>query len=269
MPSEGKRRVGGCVSGVTASQGRARRPRDRTALLAAALRPLGPWVRAARLAAALRCALLRRLAARRLWLAIAAFEPEARPARFSPLAAAAPRRGVACRTGALPWPRSKSRSAFSRVLCEACPSAGGLSSTPERRAFERPIAMACCAERAPCLPSRMWWNSSRMNSPAWVVGALPSCLSRRARSRTFRLGMIKTSVKVYLSNVSLPWTPACRRNTDTAAGNALAGGLRRVRAARWRLVGRRASAKLPAAVVTARGNRGSLAIPSARFDFKE
>ena len=213
-------------------------------------------VRAARLAAALRCALLRRLAARRLWVAIAAFEPEARPSRLSALTVAARRRGVARRAGALPWPRSKSRSAFSRVLCEACPSAGGWSSTPERRAFERPIAMTCCAERAPCLPSRIWWNSSRMNSPAWVVGAFPSCLSRRARSRTFRLGMIRTSVKVYLSSVSLPWNPACRRNTDTATGDALAGGLRRFRAARWRLVGRQVSAKLPPAVVTARGKQG-------------
>jgi hypothetical protein len=26
--------------------------------------------------------------------------------------------------------------------------------TPERRAFERPIAIACFVDRAPCLPSR-------------------------------------------------------------------------------------------------------------------
>jgi hypothetical protein len=35
--------------------------------------------------------------------------------------------------------------------------AGGFGSfTPARRAFDSPIAMACFAERAPCLPSRTW-----------------------------------------------------------------------------------------------------------------
>jgi hypothetical protein len=33
---------------------------------------------------------------------------------------------------------------------------GDGSSTPARRAFERPIAIACFVERAPCLPSRTW-----------------------------------------------------------------------------------------------------------------
>src|SRR5262245_48914619 len=41
--------------------------------------------------------------------------------------------------------------------------------------------MACLVERAPCLPSRMWCISSRMNSPACVVAASPRRLSRRAR----------------------------------------------------------------------------------------
>jgi len=32
---------------------------------------------------------------------------------------------------------------------------GGCKGTPARRALERPIAMACFVERAPCFPSRM------------------------------------------------------------------------------------------------------------------
>jgi hypothetical protein len=32
---------------------------------------------------------------------------------------------------------------------------GRPSLTPDRRAFERPIAIACFVDRAPCLPSRM------------------------------------------------------------------------------------------------------------------
>ena len=32
---------------------------------------------------------------------------------------------------------------------------GGLNFTPARRAFERPMATACCVDLAPCLPSRM------------------------------------------------------------------------------------------------------------------
>jgi hypothetical protein len=40
------------------------------------------------------------------------------------------------------------------VLAEALPLRGGPNLTPARRAFERPIAIACLAERAPCLRSR-------------------------------------------------------------------------------------------------------------------
>lgn len=54
--------------------------------------------------------------------------------------------------------------------------------TPARRAFDKPIAIACFVDRAPCFPSRMCSISSRTNSPACVLGALPSRLSRRARS---------------------------------------------------------------------------------------
>jgi hypothetical protein len=35
------------------------------------------------------------------------------------------------------------------------PLFGAGKSTPARRAFDKPIAIACFDERAPCLPSRM------------------------------------------------------------------------------------------------------------------
>jgi len=66
---------------------------------------------------------------------------------------------------------------------------GGGNLTPERRAFDNPIAIACLVERAPCLPSRTWWTSSRTNSPACVLGALPCRLSRRARASVDFSGM--------------------------------------------------------------------------------
>src|SRR5439155_27038594 len=45
---------------------------------------------------------------------------------------------------------------FAVLRAEAVPFGGGGSFTPARRAFDRPIAMACCGERAPCFPSRTW-----------------------------------------------------------------------------------------------------------------
>jgi len=53
--------------------------------------------------------------------------------------------------------------------------------TPERRASERPMAMACLRERTLPLPFRSACISSRTNSPAWVDGFLPARRSRRAR----------------------------------------------------------------------------------------
>ena len=61
-----------------------------------------------------------------------------------------------------------------------------------RRAFESPIAIACLVERAPCLPSRMCSISSRTNSPACVVGALPSRRSCSARSTVAFSGIALT-----------------------------------------------------------------------------
>ena len=69
-----------------------------------------------------------------------------------------------------------------RVRADAFPRFGGGSFTPARRAFDKPMAIACSGERAPCSPSLMCSISSRTNSPAWVEGALPSRSSSRARS---------------------------------------------------------------------------------------
>src|ERR1051325_5295820 len=42
-----------------------------------------------------------------------------------------------------------------RVRFDFVPVFGGGTSTPARRALDRPMAMACFVDRAPCLPSRM------------------------------------------------------------------------------------------------------------------
>src|SRR5437762_6840283 len=62
------------------------------------------------------------------------------------------------------------------------PRFGGGNFTPALRAFDRPMAIACCGERAPCSPSRICSISSRTNSPACVEGDLPSRSSSRALS---------------------------------------------------------------------------------------
>jgi hypothetical protein len=41
-----------------------------------------------------------------------------------------------------------------RFVAALEPATGGGSFTPERRAFDSPIAIACFVERAPCFPSR-------------------------------------------------------------------------------------------------------------------
>ena len=83
------------------------------------------------------------------------------------------------------FPLRRSRAACSRVSFEAFPFFGGGSFTPARRAFDKPIAIACLAERAPCLPSRICSISSRTNSPACVLADFPSRLSSAARSSVF------------------------------------------------------------------------------------
>jgi hypothetical protein len=69
------------------------------------------------------------------------------------------------------WPRLASAAAFFRVASDVLPLVGGASFTPSRRALDRPIAIACLVERAPCLPRRTCSISSRTNSPACVDGA--------------------------------------------------------------------------------------------------
>jgi hypothetical protein len=86
-------------------------------------------------------------------------------------------------------PLLKSRSAWRRTFRELLLFFGGGKLTPARRAFDKPIAMACFGERAPCFPWRTCSISSRTNSPACVEGDLPSCASRRARSITSFSGM--------------------------------------------------------------------------------
>jgi hypothetical protein len=72
--------------------------------------------------------------------------------------------------------------------------AGGRDSfTPDRRAFDRPIAIACFVDFAPCFPSRMWCISSRTNSPACVLAAFPCCLSRCARLNVSCSGIVNPS----------------------------------------------------------------------------
>jgi hypothetical protein len=53
--------------------------------------------------------------------------------------------------------------------------------TPARRAFDKPIATACLRDLTGCLPFLACSISSLTNSPAWVLGDLPSFRSWRAR----------------------------------------------------------------------------------------
>ena len=122
--------------------------------LAAARRLAGPLVRAAFLADADRLAALRRRAADRACLARARGDAALRPSRLSRLSIARERRAEAFFL--LPaLALRESRAAARRVASEVVPFLGGLSFTPARRALDRPIAIACWVERAPCLPSRM------------------------------------------------------------------------------------------------------------------
>lgn len=146
-----------------------------------AQRRLRERVRAALPAAALRARAPRLAALERAWRARAFGDAALRPSRFNAFRVALPLFDAAVRFRP-ERPRAESRTALRRVSAEVLPGLGAASFTPERRALERPMAMACFVERAPCFPSRMWWISSRMNSPACVEGALPSSRSCVARS---------------------------------------------------------------------------------------
>ena len=78
------------------------------------------------------------------------------------------------------------------MRAEVRPRAGALIGTPARRAFDRPRAIACFDERAPCLPLRMWSISSRTNSPAAVDGRFPVERSRFAFLTVLLLGIVET-----------------------------------------------------------------------------
>src|SRR6185436_17634251 len=74
-------------------------------------------------------------------------------------------------------PRRRIADSALSLVRSVASSGGGGRSTPARRALDKPIAIACLVDSAPCLPSRMWCTSSRTNSPAWVLGDLPARLS--------------------------------------------------------------------------------------------
>ena len=141
---------------------------------------------AAFFAARERLAALRRFAARRAWRDNARCEAARWGARFNLRFPARER----AREGRL-WlpPFFNSRRACFFVLRE--PRFGGGSFTPARRALDKPIAIACFAEAAPCFPSRICSISSRTNSPAWVEGDFPSRLSSRARSIVSSSGIVQ------------------------------------------------------------------------------
>ena len=100
-------------------------------------------------------------------------------------------------------PFRMSRSAC-RVGADARPFPGGGKRTPARRAFDRPIAMACLVDRAPCLPSPMWSISSFTNSPAGVLGDFRSAASSRARSRVSSSGLVPPHLSAVRQYVWLP-----------------------------------------------------------------
>jgi len=124
----------------------------RAAFFAAIERSRGPFVRTAFIAAAERARGPRLAADRRAWRASAFFEAADRPSRRNAPSTARDRFAE----GRCPdRPRLKADFALRRVSAEAFPFAGTLRFTPERRAFDRPMAIACLLERAPCFPSRM------------------------------------------------------------------------------------------------------------------
>jgi hypothetical protein len=83
---------------------------------------------------------------------------------------------------------------FALRLVLALALLGAGSFTPARRALERPIAIACLLERAPCSPLRTCSISSRTYSPACVDGAFPRRLARAARRRVCFSGIISSNL---------------------------------------------------------------------------
>ena len=146
---------------------------------AAAERRAAPFVRTALRAAAERSEALRREAARFAWRESAVRDAVLFGSRLSTRDTARATRGRR-RVLRLCWPASNAYSALLRVRSLTLPFFGG--STPARLACDSPMAIACSGDRAPCSPRRILRISSRTNSPAWVLGALPARLSLRAFS---------------------------------------------------------------------------------------
>jgi len=116
---------------------------------AAARRPAGPFVRIALFAAARRDRGPRRIAALCACLESAERDADERGSCFNARRTARDRLA----DGRLRRrPLAMSRAALRRVCTDAFPALGVFSFTPARRAFDNPIAIACLAERAPCLP---------------------------------------------------------------------------------------------------------------------
>ncbi|KAB7775316.1 hypothetical protein CEK66_17495 [Xanthomonas sp. LMG 12460] len=151
------------------------------AFLAALLRTVAPLVCAAFFAAAERLLALRFFAARLVCVDSASLPTVC--VALLPLLAVfsaflAPRERVGDGLACLP-PLASSCATFFLVAFDAVFDAPVL--TPARRALDRPMAIACLVDFTWVLPSRTRSISSRTNSPAWVVPALPSRLARRAR----------------------------------------------------------------------------------------
>jgi hypothetical protein len=145
-------------------------------------------VRAAFFAAAERCAGVRFRAALRACFESASFDAADRPSRFSAFSVASERFRDGLALGVL-CPFLRSCFAFRRVSSGTLPFSGTGNFTPARLAFERPMAIACLADRAPCSPLRIASISSRTNSPACVEADFPARLSRCARSMVSFFGM--------------------------------------------------------------------------------
>ena len=144
--------------------------------------------RAAFLAEADRSAGLRFRATARACRESACFDASALPSRLSACRAACERFRDGFAFGALS-PFSRSCIAFRRVSSGTLPFLGTGNFTPARLALERPMAIACLVDRAPCSPLRIASISSRTNSPACVEVDFPARLSRRARSMVCFFGM--------------------------------------------------------------------------------
>ena len=119
---------------------------------AASRRPAAPLVRTAFAAVFRICAPPRSRALLRGWRERALCEIDALPSRSSARWAALEHAGLGLRP----------------VAVMAFLPGGSGSLPPARLALERPIAIACLAERAPCFPFPTWSISSRTYSPAWV-----------------------------------------------------------------------------------------------------